>query len=85
MLANTKGNPELFYFQLLCKCDCQDNQVGINSSYKDLLHTRDSETHAFQGRRYGYLPPRGYKVPTQAQLTRKETGDVLHIAYAPKH
>ena len=39
MLANTKDNPQLFYFQLLCKSDCQDNRVGISSSYEDLLHT----------------------------------------------
>ena len=39
MLANTRGSPQLFYLQLLCKCDCQDNHVDINSSYEDLLHT----------------------------------------------
>lgn len=39
MLANAKDNPQLFYFQLLCKYDCQDKHVGTNSSYKDLLHT----------------------------------------------
>ena len=39
MLANAKGNPQLFYVQLFCKCDCQDNHIGINSSYGDLLHT----------------------------------------------